>query len=121
MLGPDTSRRLPSKSNFASDHRGVADAIRSGWADAGICLRLTSVEANLDFLNVRREAYDLCFPTALANDPRIQALIRVVQSKDYRRLVGELPGYDATRTGELQRIDRRDKAKKRSPSSASAD
>ena len=97
---------------LAFDHRGVADAIRGGWADAGICLRLTSLEANLDFLNVRREAYDLCFPAALAGDPRLQALVRVVRSSSYRRLLGELPGYDTTRTGDMQRIDRRDTARK---------
>ena len=53
----------------ARDHRGVAEAIRSSWADAGVCLRLTSEEANLSFLCVRREAYDICFPEAVAGDP----------------------------------------------------
>jgi molybdate-binding protein len=91
---------------LATDHREVAHAIRAGWADAGICLRLTSSEANLDFVNVRREAYDLCFPAAFAGDARVQALIRVIRSSTYRRLLGELPGYDTTRTGEIQRIRR---------------
>ena len=39
----------------ARSHRGVADAIRGSWADAGVCLRLASEEANLRFLSVRRE------------------------------------------------------------------
>ncbi len=112
VLGPRPKRHLPRSVKLAFDHRGVADAIRGGWADAGICLRLTSLEANLDFLNVRREAYDLCFPAALAGDPRLQALVRVVRSSSYRRLLGELPGYDTTRTGDMQRIDRRDTARR---------
>src|SRR5262249_42154140 len=90
---------------LASDHRGVASLIRGGWADAGICLRLTGLEADLDFLLVRREAYDLCFPAALAGDPRIQALVRVVRSHVYRRLLAELPGYDTARTGALNRLN----------------
>jgi molybdate-binding protein/DNA-binding XRE family transcriptional regulator len=93
-------RRLPE----AHDHRGVADAIRAGWADAGICLRLTCDEANLTFLSVRMEAYEICFPDALADDPRLQALVQVVCSAGYRRILGELPGYDTARTGELRRI-----------------
>ncbi len=88
----------------ATDHRGVAEAIRSGWADAGVCLRLVSEEAGLDFLGVRLEAYDLCFPARWEADPRIQALLDVVRSTPYRRALGELPGYDSAETGELQHV-----------------
>ena len=106
VLGAETKRQLPRNSRLASDHRGVADAIRNGWADAGVCLRLTGLEANLDFLSIRREAYDLCFPAALAGDPRIQSLVRIIRSSAHRRLLGELPGYDTTRTGDMLRIGR---------------
>ncbi len=92
------SRPLPT----AGDHRGVAEAIRQGWADAGVCLRLTSDEAGLDFLAVRREAYDLCFSAQAADDPRIRALLRVIRSASFRRILGELPGYSTERTGDLQ-------------------
>jgi molybdate-binding protein/DNA-binding XRE family transcriptional regulator len=89
---------------LASNHRGVAEAVRSGWADAGVCLRLVSEEAGLDFFGVREEAYDLCFPTRLAGDHRIQALQEIVRSPLYRKTLGELPGYDSTETGELQQV-----------------
>jgi molybdate-binding protein/transcriptional regulator with XRE-family HTH domain len=91
-------RRAPR----AHDHRGVADAIRGDGADAGICLRLTSEEAGLSFLSVRQEAYEFCLPDALLQDPRTAALLRVVRSAAYRRLLADLPGYDSSRTGELQ-------------------
>jgi molybdate-binding protein/transcriptional regulator with XRE-family HTH domain len=89
---------------MASDHRGVVEAVRSGSADAGVCLRLVSEEAGLDFLGVREEAYDLCFPAPWGDDPRIRALLDAVQSPAYRRMIGELPGYDSAQTGELQLI-----------------
>ena len=111
VLGEETKRQLPRNFRLASDHRGVADAIRGGWADAGVCLRLTSLEANLDFLSIRREAYDLCFPSALTGDPRVQSLIRIIRSSTCRRLLSELPGYDTTRTGETMRIGRREARK----------
>jgi molybdate-binding protein/transcriptional regulator with XRE-family HTH domain len=95
-------RRPPRR--LASDHRGVAEAVRSGWADAGVCLRLVSEEAGLNFLSVRQEDYDLCFPESSAGDHRIQALLQALRSLSYRRALGELPGYDSRRTGELQRV-----------------
>jgi len=95
-------RRPPRRS--APDHRGVAEAIHSGWADLGVCLRLAAEEAGLDFLGVREESYDLCFPAASEADPRIRALVAAVQSPSYRRALGELPGYDSSGTGELRRV-----------------
>ena len=96
--------RQPAPRCLASNHRGVAEAVRSGWADAGVCLRLVSEEAGLDFFGVREEAYDLCFPTRLAGDQRIQALQEIVRSPLYRKVLGELPGYDSTETGQLQQV-----------------
>ena len=93
-------RRPPRR--LASDHRGVAEAIRSGWADAGVCLRLTAEEAGLDFRALRRESYDLGFPTVLEADPRIRALVAAVRSASYRRALGELPGYSTSDSGTLR-------------------
>jgi molybdate-binding protein/transcriptional regulator with XRE-family HTH domain len=97
-----SGRRPPRR--LASDHRSVAEAVRHGWADVGVCLRLVSEEAGLDFLGVRDEAYDLCFPEAWEGDRRIQALVAVLRSTAYRRALGELPGYNSAETGELQRV-----------------
>jgi molybdate-binding protein len=63
-----------------------------------------SEEAGLDFLTVRQEVYDLCFPDRWEGDHRIQALLQVVRSPSYRRALGELPGYDSAETGELHRV-----------------
>ena len=89
---------------LAADHRGVAEAIRSGWADAGVCLRLVGEEAGLDFLGVRQEAYDICFPTRWEDDPRLKSLVQAVRSSSYRRSLGDLPGYDGTSAGALHRL-----------------
>jgi molybdate-binding protein/transcriptional regulator with XRE-family HTH domain len=104
VIGRPDSRRPPHRWPRAFDHRGVADAIRGEGADAGICLRLTSAEAGLRFLSVRPEAYEICLPEPLARDPRALALLRVVRSTGYRRLLADLPGYDTARTGDLNPI-----------------
>src|SRR5262245_10931682 len=85
------SRRSPK--HIAGDHRGVVEAIRGGWADVGVCLRLASEEGRLAFLPVGEESYDLCFRQDQAADPRIAALVRTIRSAEYRQLLGELPGY----------------------------
>jgi molybdate-binding protein len=95
-------RRPPRR--LARDHRAVAEAVRAGWADAGVCLRLASDEAGLKFLSVRREPYDLCISDSTRDDPRIKALLNALRSPSYRRRLGELPGYNSTLTGELQRV-----------------
>ncbi len=90
---------------LARDHRGVAEAIRCGWADIGVSVRLIAEEAGLDFLYLRDEAYDLCYRADFEGDPRFAALLQVVRSAEYRGNLGDLPGYDSISTGEVQHVE----------------
>lgn len=90
--------------HVASDHVGVVEAVRTGWAQAGIAVRLCAVEAGLGFLTVREEDYDLCYRADLQNDPRIEALRRSVQSHRFRRCLGDLPGYCVDATGTVVHV-----------------
>ena len=96
---------LLGKRRFAgrevNGHAAVAEAVRAGWAEAGVCVRFSAAEAGLNFLPVRTENLDLCFPIAFQHDPRIQALVRLLRDRACRRLISELPGYDARETGEM--------------------
>ena len=92
--------RLPKGyHHIASDHVAVVETIRSGWAEAGVCVRLPAQEGGLSFLRVREEDYDLCFRRDLEHDPRIQSLLRRVRGRAFRHALGELPGYDSSETG----------------------
>lgn len=95
LVGP-----RPLQGRPVPTHAAVAEAVRAGWAEAGICVRLVAAEAGLTFLPVRTECLDLCFPSAFAGDPRAVALIRLLRSPRYRQLVGDLPGYDVREMGE---------------------
>jgi molybdate-binding protein/DNA-binding XRE family transcriptional regulator len=93
---------LPKGFNHvAIDHTGVVETIRTGWAQAGICVRLPAAEAGLDFLVAREEDYDLCYRSDQEHDPRIQALVHAVRSPAFRHSVGELPGYNPSEMGTL--------------------
>lgn len=94
----------PAPRLAARDHRGVVEAIRNGWADVGVCVRLACEEGQLGFLPITQEPYDLCFRAADAADPRLVTLVRAVQTAEYRRLLGELPGYRPQQTGEVENV-----------------
>jgi molybdate-binding protein/DNA-binding XRE family transcriptional regulator len=93
-----------SPRHIALDHRGVAEAVRAGWADAGICLRLVGEEASLEFLHVRSEAYDLCYSESLENDARMRALLAALRGPRYRGQLADLSGYRAA-NGEIVPIN----------------
>lgn len=95
-----------SPAGLARDHRGVAQVIHSGFAQAGVSVRLVCEEEGLDFLNIRKEGYDLCLLDATMEDPRIRALIEVVRSSSYRRMLSALPGYENRQTGDLDSSQR---------------
>ena len=95
-------RHRPAPRKQARDHRSVADAIRNGWADAGVCLRLVSEEAGLRFLPLRQEIYEWCVPSSGPDDSLLQALRNTIQSSSYRKLLKDLPGYDPRECGETQ-------------------
>lgn len=99
LLGERTPPR-----HVARDHRGVVEAIRSGWADVGVCVRLASEEGQLGFLPVCEEQYDLCFRAESSADPRLRALVATVRSTSYRSVLSHLPGYQPTGIGEIETI-----------------
>ena len=85
----------------ASDHHGVVETIRTGWAQAGVCVQLAAEEGGLDFLPVRSATYDLCFLPEMSDDPRLEALLDAVRGSGFRRILSELPGYDPEAAGAL--------------------
>lgn len=87
--------------HLAADHTGVVATIRTGWAQAGICVRLSALEAGLEFLVAREEDYDLCYREEMEGDWRIQALFNAVRLHSFGRSLAELPGYSSAHTGDL--------------------
>ncbi|MCU0797765.1 MAG: helix-turn-helix domain-containing protein [Akkermansiaceae bacterium] len=96
----DLLERTPAEGRCVSGHLAVAEAVRAGWADLGVCVKIAAENASLNFLPLREEALDLCFPCSATRDPRIVALVRLLRSRHHRRILSELPGYDARETGD---------------------
>jgi molybdate-binding protein len=99
------SRRKPSGySHIVRDHRAVAATISSGWAEAGICVKPAAAEAQLRFIPLLKEVYELCVPDALLDDPRVSALVMTLQTTWYRRLLAGIPGCVSRDTGSVRLV-----------------
>ena len=99
------SRRRPEGyDHVVHDHRAVATTVSSGWAEAGICVRPAAAGAHVSFIPVHQEAYELCVPDALTDDPRVSALLATLRSSAYRQLLADVPGCDSSRTGDVRAV-----------------
>jgi len=90
--------------HVAGHHDAVAETIRSGWAQAGVCIRLSAERAGLDFLSIATESFELCTRVEYLSDPGVRAVIDALRTPFFHRQVNALPGYDATGAGEVREI-----------------
>lgn len=97
-------RRPAGYGHVVRDHRAVAATVSSGWAEAGVCVRPAAAEMRLSFVPLHREAYELCIAGPTLDDPRIAALVSVLQSAAYRWLVADTPGCVARSAGEIRAV-----------------
>jgi molybdate-binding protein/DNA-binding XRE family transcriptional regulator len=99
------SRPRPSGyRHVVHDHRSVAAIVSSGWAEAGICVRPAAAEAHVRFIQLHKEAYELCVADSYFGDPRIAALVSTLQSTTYRQLIADVPGCASHETGTVRLV-----------------
>lgn len=85
-------------------HLAVALAVKSGEADAGMCVYSAARALGLVFVPVARERYELAIPQEILSDPRIGVIVDAVRSEEFRSVLERLGGYDSTETGVLRRV-----------------
>ena len=77
-------------------HAAVAQAVAAGQADAGLGIEAAARARGLDFVPLLEEDYHLvCLKSAL-DEPAVQALCAVLQSRGWQDEVSALPGYRLT-------------------------
>ena len=77
----------------------VALAVKSGEADAGMCVYSAAKALSLPFVPVAQERYELAFRREHADDPRLAALITAIRSPAFRDILVRLGGYGTGETG----------------------
>ncbi|SNR73054.1 PBP superfamily domain-containing protein [Haloechinothrix alba] len=97
------SSRTPSRAtprpqgDLADSHIGVAVAVSSGAADAGLAVRAAATAVDTDFVPVGHEDFELAVnPDATA---ALAPLLDVLATRSFRKRLSMMAGYDFCRTG----------------------
>ncbi|MED5578712.1 MAG: molybdopterin biosynthesis protein [Nitrospinota bacterium] len=80
-------------------HIGVAMAISSGRADAGLGIRSAANLLGLDFIPLQNERFDFVFPVEFANSKIGTDLISVLRDQKFHANVSSLGGYNTELSG----------------------
>lgn len=82
----------------------IAEAVAAGRADAGFGLRAAAARHSLEFVPLATERYYLAVHRRALRTEGLQALVDALRSAPFRRAAGELPGYDASRSGSREAL-----------------
>jgi len=83
-------------------HMGVASAVLTGMADAGMGILAAAHALDLEFIPLARERYDLAVPAEYLGMETVAALIGLVKNSDeFRNAVEGLGGYDLSDMGKI--------------------
>jgi putative molybdopterin biosynthesis protein len=82
----------------------IAQAVRAGRADCGIATRSVARAANLDFVPLAWERFDLVLRQRDYFLPGPQALFGFLRTRAFAERARELTGYDVTAAGEVRRV-----------------
>ena len=94
---------IPGYGREATTHIAVALAVKSGEADAGMCVYSAARALGLRFVPVATERYELAIRWEHAQDPRVNTMVEIIRSREFRAVLEKLGGYDTKETG-LQRV-----------------
>jgi molybdate-binding protein len=79
----------------------VGQAVALGAADTGVAIRAAAIAADLDFVPLAEERFDLVFTPGAAADPRLARLLDTLAGPAFRRELEGFGGYDAGETGHV--------------------
>ncbi|UMZ74554.1 molybdopterin biosynthesis protein [Natranaerofaba carboxydovora] len=83
------------------NHLSVAAAVSGGAADVGLGIRAAAEALDLDFVFLAKERFDLIIPKKYYEMSGIKNLLKSLKSDEFKESVGELSGYDLSKTGEV--------------------
>jgi putative molybdopterin biosynthesis protein len=82
-------------------HLAVAAAIASGRADCGLGIAAAAQALGLEFIHLFDERYDLVIPAEHFESDLLRPLLSILEDPDFRISVGQLPGYDVSKMGQI--------------------
>lgn len=86
--------------HLAASHMSVAACVSKGEADLGIGTEKTAWNVSgVEFVPLQMEEYDLIIKKKHYGDPRVQQMIRILQSRDFQEQFAFMKGYDISDMG----------------------
>jgi molybdate-binding protein len=82
-------------------HTEGAQKVVFGFADAALGFRAVANAYNLDFVPIQVARCDLVIPMDLVDSPSMRILLDTLQSKELRKELRALAGYESSRTGDV--------------------
>jgi putative molybdopterin biosynthesis protein len=86
-----------------STHMAVAVNVLTGAAQCGMGIFAAAHALDISFVPLARERYDLVIPVKFLQDPRIEAVLGLMRSKDFQERIESLGGYETSLTGQVMR------------------
>lgn len=80
-------------------HLAVALAVKSGEAEAGMCVYSAAKALGLPFTPVATERYEIAIRSGHLADPRVAELCAAITSPSFKEIMDRLGGYDTRETG----------------------
>ena len=102
-MGIDPAR-ISGYENEEYTHMNVAVSVLNGMSDVGLGIMAAARALDLDFIPVIKEQYDLVIPSSFVDDPKIELIIGVARSREFRKRVKELGGYNPAKSGDLWKV-----------------
>ncbi|MBW2538817.1 MAG: molybdopterin biosynthesis protein [Deltaproteobacteria bacterium] len=96
--------KITGYENEEFTHMLVAVAVLSGRVDTGLGIYAAARALNLDFIPVVTEQYDLVIPQEYFDSDKIQILLETINTREFKRRVNALGGYNTEKTGTLIEI-----------------
>jgi molybdate-binding protein len=90
----------PELGEPAESHLGVAAAVASGAADAGLAVRAVAESTGLDWFPVSSEPFELAFDPSAG--PAAEQLLAVLAGAGIQARLAAMPGYDVSMSGQLR-------------------
>jgi len=85
---------IPGYDHEEYTHMNVAVAVLSGTADVGMGIRAAAVALDMEFVPVAEERYDLVIPEAFIPDARVQAVLDLMDDRQFKQKIQQLGGYN---------------------------
>ncbi|MBU2702601.1 putative molybdopterin biosynthesis protein [Sporomusaceae bacterium BoRhaA] len=83
-------------------HLAIASYVARGEADVGLGTEKAAMQvANIDFIPLQKERYDLVIHKEDADLPLFKALFAILQSNNFQAEVAGMGGYDLSHTGRI--------------------